>query len=292
MDARNGRGRRTIFGRPFHLALIIAFLLFGGVAACTGTRIKSGEVGVRVVDIGARAGVQDRELSTGWYFWQPGSYVLKFPTTARTETWSTAENDQGAPIVFNNADGVQTAASVSIQVRMDPQRASNAVQRYRLGFEDMVNGPVRRRVQGAFNAVGTHFTSDHLVTGQGAQLLAEVYQAVRAPLEREGVIIDNIVLAGPLDLPPNIIAQINNRVQAEREAATQAARVQVVQAQAQQRIAEAEGRARAIAIEGAALNANPQVLRLREIERWNGQCPLDTDTCVIGAGALVTTDGR
>jgi regulator of protease activity HflC (stomatin/prohibitin superfamily) len=156
----------------------------------------------------------------------------------------------------------------------------------------MVNGPVRRRVQGAFNAVGTHFTSDHLVTGQGAQLLAEVYREVRGPLETEGVIIDNIVLAGPLDLPANIVAQINNRVQAEREAATQAARVQVVQAQAQQRIAEAEGRARAIAIEGAALNANPQMLRLREIERWNGQCPLDTDTCVIGANALVTTEGR
>ena len=84
--------------------------------------------------------------------------------------------------------------------------------------------------------------------------------------------------------------EVQQRIEAEQNVATQEAQVRVVQAQAQQRVAEAEGRARATEIEGRALAANPQVLRQREIERWNGQCPLDSETCVIGAGALVTTN--
>jgi regulator of protease activity HflC (stomatin/prohibitin superfamily) len=255
--------------------------------------VRSGEVGVRVIDLGAHAGVQERELGVGWYFPQPGSYVLKFPTTTRTEVWADDGGQAiGPAIQFNNADGVPTRMAVSVQVRIDPERASNAVQRYRLGFEDMVRGPVQRDLQDAFVRIGPRFTSQQLVAGEGSQLLVAVTTLLNERLGREGVIIDNINLVGAPSLPDAIRERINQRIEAEQNVATQEAQVRVVQAQAQQRIAEAEGLARATQIEGAALAANPQVLRMREIERWNGQCPLDSDTCVIGAGAIVSTPAR
>lgn len=273
--------RRLWIGVASAAALVLLFGMF------SGTRIRSGEVGVRVVDIGGRAGVQDRELTTGWYFPQIGSYVLKFPTTVRTEVWSDSENVEriGPSIQFNNADGVPTRMAVSMQVRIDPERASTAVQRYRLGFEDMVRGPVQRDLQDTFVRVGPRFTSQSLVTTGGAPLLAEVTKAMQARLAVEGIIIDNINLVGAPELPESIRARINARIEAEQNAATQEQQVRVVEAQARQRVAEAQGRAQAIAVEGNALNANPQVLRLREIERWNGQCPLNTNTCVIGGSA-------
>jgi regulator of protease activity HflC (stomatin/prohibitin superfamily) len=267
-----------------------AVLVLGTAVACSGTRVRSGEVGVRVVDLGAHAGVQEHELGVGWYFPQLGSYVLKFPTTTRTEVWADNGDAIGPSIQFNNADGVPTRMAVSVQVRIDPQRASNAVQRYRLGFEDMVRGPVQRDLQDAFVRLGPRYTSQQLVSGEGSRLLVEVTQLLNQRLGREGVIIDNINLVGAPALPDAIRDRINQRIEAEQNVATQEAQVRVVQAQAQQRIAEAEGLARATEIEGRALAANPQVLRQREIERWNGQCPLDSDTCVIGAGALVTTN--
>lgn len=58
-------------------------------------------------------------------------------------------------------------------------------------------------------------------------------------------------------------------------------------ARSRQVVATAEGEARSIELIGAALRANPQVLRQREIEKWDGLCPLDTGTCVIGGSALV-----
>jgi regulator of protease activity HflC (stomatin/prohibitin superfamily) len=267
-----------------------AVLVLATAVACSGTRVRSGEVGVRVVDLGAHAGVQEHELGVGWYFPQLGSYVLKFPTTTRTEVWADNGDAIGPSIQFNNADGVPTRMAVSVQVRIDPQRASNAVQRYRLGFEDMVRGPVQRDLQDAFVRLGPRYTSQQLVSGEGSRLLVEVTQLLNQRLGREGVIIDNINLVGAPALPDAIRDRINQRIEAEQNVATQEAQVRVVQAQAQQRIAEAEGLARATEIEGRALAANPQVLRQREIERWNGQCPLDSDTCVIGAGALVTTN--
>ncbi|MES1201380.1 MAG: SPFH domain-containing protein [Pseudomonadota bacterium] len=274
--------------RTLLTVILVVVLVLGTAVACSGTRVRSGEVGVRVVDLGPQAGVQEHELSVGWYFPQLGSYVLKFPTTTRTEVWSDNGDAIGPALSFNNGDGVPTRMAVSVQVRIDPERASNAVQRYRLGFDDMVRGPVQRDLQDAFVRLGPHYTSQQLVSGEGSQLLTDVTSLLNQRLGREGVIIDNINLVGSPILPDEIRARINQRIEAEQNVATQEAQVRVVQAQAQQRIAQAEGLARATQIEGQALAANPQVLRMREIERWNGQCPLDTKTCVIGGQALVT----
>lgn len=275
------------FNRSLATLIAVIILVLATAVACSGTRVRSGEVGVRVVDLGSHAGVQERELGVGWYFPQLGSYVLKFPTTTRTEVWADSGDAIGPAIQFNNSDGVPTRMAVSVQVRIDPERASNAVQRYRLGFEDMVRGPVQRDLQDAFVRIGPRFTSQQLVAGEGSRLLVDVTTLLNQRLGSEGVIIDNINLVGAPSLPDAIRDRINQRIEAEQNVATQEAQVRVVQAQAQQRIASAEGLARATQIEGAALAANPQVLRMREIEKWNGQCPLDSDTCVIGAGALV-----
>lgn len=279
------------------LAILVAavVLIGGGLTACSGTQIKSGQVGVRVIELGSNAGVQSQELGVGWYWPQWGSYVLKFPTTVRTEVWADnagGRGELGGPAIqFNNADGVATRVAVSIQLRVDPSEVSRAVQRYRLGFDDMVDGPVRRRLQDAFVRLGSRYTSEQLVSGAGAALLNDVHNEVRAPLEAEGLVIENIALVGAFSLPSSIRERINNRVEAEQNAETQRAQVAVAQAQAQQRIAQAEGEARAISLLGEALRANPQVLRQREIEKWDGTCPLDTNTCVIGSGSLVTSGG-
>ena len=53
-------------------------------------------------------------------------------------------------------------------------------------------------------------------------------------------------------------------------------------------IAEAEGKAKASQIEGEALRANPEILRQRAIEKWNGQMP----TYLAGNGQLPLIAGK
>jgi regulator of protease activity HflC (stomatin/prohibitin superfamily) len=277
-------------------------LLATSIAAITllvgcGERVRPGWVGVRVNNYGERAGVVEQELSPRFYWHQWGSDIIQFPTTVQTEVWQdcdsqrNCENVGGTAVSFTNADGVATRLAISMQLRVSPPEASRIVGRYRLGFQEMIDGPVRRRLQDAFVRFGQddEFTSEALITGGKANdLLQRVHQTVSRPLATEGIIIENISLVGSPILPSQIIDRINDRVEAEQGAEAEEQKVRIVQAKAAQAIAEAEGRARAIAIEGAALNQNPQVLKLREIERWSGKgCPLDAQTCVLGGSALV-----
>jgi hypothetical protein len=50
-------------------------------------------------------------------------------------------------------------------------------------------------------------------------------------------------------------------------------------------VARAEGDARAIQVEAEAIRTNPEIVRLRAVEKWNGQLPTYT-----GAGPLPFLD--
>lgn len=291
-------------GGMFKIIVGIAAVLFLALmVSCSGSTVKSGFVGVRVVDQAVpgltQSGVQDRELSVGWHPPIPGTYVLKFPTTIRTEVWAPEDavtsgrnvRHIGPAITFLNGDRIRIGLPIALQVSTDPTRASDLVQQYRFGFDEMISGPVQRELQGAFNVVGPTQTSEQILADGGTSLVEAVRARLAPILQRDGIILHSINVVAPVDLPAEIQERINQLQEAEQNARTQEQQVRVVEAQARQRVAEAEGRARAIQIEGEALRSNPQVARLREIENWNGQCPLDADVCAPGATALVQGRG-
>ncbi len=273
---------------------LLAVLFFASMTGCLGTSVRSGYVGVRVFNQalpGFQAAVQPNELTVGWHPPIPGSDVLVFPTTIRTEVWApenaVSENRNtrhiGPEVSFINGDRIRLGLPVALQISTDPVRASDLVQLYRFGFEEMISGPVQRELQGAFNLIGPRFTTEQILSDGGAAMVDAVKEHLQPILQRDGVILHNITVVSPPVLNAQIQERINQLQEAEQNARTQEQQVRVVEAQARQRIAEAEGRARAIQIEGEALRNAPQVARLREIEAWNGLCPLDADVCAPGA---------
>jgi regulator of protease activity HflC (stomatin/prohibitin superfamily) len=83
-------------------------------------------------------------------------------------------------------------------------------------------------------------------------------------------------------VPRQVLAQINNKIANEQAELAAQANVATVRANAEAAIAEAEGKAKASQVEGDALRANPEILRQRAIEKWNGQLP----TYMGGGGQL------
>lgn len=258
----------------------IATLTFTG--ACT--KIDPGEVGVKVNTLGS-GGVQEAELGAGWHVCAVGCQIYTYPIIQDTVTWSSSEGADGPRISFTNKDGVQTTVGVSIQVRIDSEKASNLVSTYRRDMEQLKMSLVRRTFQNAFNNVGKMYSSEDLARGSVSKLYSEVYTQAASILSKSGIIIEAVDQTGPIGLPENIQDQINDKVASEQEAQKQQAQVAVVEAQAQQVIAEARGRAESIELEGQAIRANPEILRLREIQNNKGICPSGVHTCIVGSEA-------
>ena len=76
----------------------------------------------------------------------------------------------------------------------------------------------------------------------------------------------------------------NPRTTAEQNTRAALERVNLERANAEARIAQARGQAESNRLLAESIRSNPEVVRLREIERTLGLCPLNASTCVIGQG--------
>ncbi|PMX43776.1 hypothetical protein C1Y17_35125, partial [Pseudomonas sp. MPR-R2A6] len=88
--------------------------------------------------------------------------------------------------------------------------------------------------------------------------------------------------ASNIRVPDQVLSQINTKIANEQAALAAQANVATVKANADARIADADGKAKASQIEGDALRANPAILRQRAIEKWDGKLP----TYSSGSGQL------
>jgi regulator of protease activity HflC (stomatin/prohibitin superfamily) len=105
------------------------------------------------------------------------------------------------------------------------------------------------------------------------ELLNSVQNDVTAYFAPYGLNVEKLFWAGNVRVPEVVLTQINNKIANEQHALAAQAQVATVQAEAQQRIAQAEGEAKAIQVQGDTLRSNPEVLRLRAIEKWDGKLP-------------------
>jgi hypothetical protein len=69
-------------------------------------------------------------------------------------------------------------------------------------------------------------------------------------------------------------------VTAEQQALAAKNKLEQIKFEADQKIAEARGKAEAMTIESNALKSNPQILELRALEKWNGTLPQVTGSAI------------
>jgi regulator of protease activity HflC (stomatin/prohibitin superfamily) len=267
----------------FSPLLLVPLIVVVPLTSCT--RVEPGHVGIKVNNFGSSAGVSDQSLGVGWYFTPVGTNIYEYPVYTSTYAWTASATEQNAnneSFNFQDRNGLNLSADVSVAYRVDPVRAPVLFQKYRTDMPGIVGGPLRNAVRSALVEEAAKLGVEEIYGPKKGELLTAVWRDVSHYFEPFGLHVEQLYWASNIRVPDQVLSQINTKIANEQAALAAQANVATVRANADAAIAEAEGKAKASQVEGQALRANPEILRQRAIEKWNGQLP----TYMGGGGQL------
>ncbi|NCG18327.1 MAG: prohibitin family protein [Rhodobacterales bacterium] len=180
--------------------------------------------------------------------------------------------------------------NVNTQVTLNWSRNPDAVHDQYEKYPSMTTRIINPAIQESVKSVTAQFTATDLVQRR-QEVKDAIEKLIGERLAPIGVTIDTLNITD-FAFSEEFNLAIESKVRAEQEALRAKEELEKTKIVAQQAeaeaqgkkaaaILEAEGEAKAIAIRGEALRANPQVLELRRIETWNGVMPT---TLVSGTG--------
>jgi len=262
----------------------VLLILLAGASLAGCSRVEPGHVGIKVSNFGSSAGVSNVPLGVGWYLTGPGTTIYEYPIFTSTHAWTASKEQTAADESFNFQDknGLGVNADVSVAYHVEAPKAPILFQKYRTDMEGIVDGPLRNVVRNAIVEHASDMGVEEIYGPKKASLIAAAQKDVDAYFEQYGLHIDQLYWASNIRVPDAVLQQINAKIANEQQALAAAANVATVQANANARIAEAEGLAKATSIEGEALRANPEILKQRAIEKWDGKLPT-----YVGANAPI-----
>ena len=254
--------------------LMIAGACAVALAGCG--QVKPGHVGIKVNQYGSNAGVSDQSLGVGTYFTPFGTTIYEYPVFTNTYTYTRSGTEGAADneeFNFQDKNGLGLSADIAVSYSVNPQLAPKLFQKYRTDAAGIIAGPLRNAIRNALVNRAAAMGVEEIYGPRKQELLNSVQTDVSNFFNPFGLNVEKLFLAGNVRVPDVVLTQINNKIANEQHALAAQAQVATVQAEAQQRIAQAEGEAKAIQVQGDTLRSNPEVLRLRAIEKWDGHLP-------------------
>lgn len=238
------------------MGAIIVFII--SVVFESFTIVPPGHVGVQVT----MGTVNPVALQSGVNFVNPISSVRNVEIRVKRADLKEAQ--------AGTKDLQSVHTDIVIQYRMSPEKVPTIYSQFGLNVDDKILGP---GVNEAFKAVTAHYNSEELITKRD-QVSTEILNHVRAKV-------------APFDIDVQGISLVNFGFSAEYQKAIEAKVIATQQKQkaeqdlerikveAQSRIAQAEGEAKAIAIQASAIQnqGGAAYVQLKAIEKWDGNLP-------------------
>lgn len=159
---------------------------------------------------------------------------------------------------------------IVVNFRLDPLKVPHIYKEYGLNVDEKVLGP---GINEAFKSVTGHYTSEELVTKRDL-VSQEILQHLVAKMAPFNITVSNISLVN-FGFSPEYQKAIEAKVISVQQTAKAQQDLERIKVEAASRIAQADGEAKAIAIQAAAIQSNggANYVALQWIEKWNGALP-------------------
>jgi prohibitin 2 len=254
------------------LAGLVIFI--GGMLFSSFTVISAGHTGVQIT-LGE---VNPNALTEGVHFVNPISVVKDIDTRMQK-----AQLD-GQSAGTSNMQQVHT--DIVINYRMSPQNLPHIYKEFGLDIDNKILGPA---INDAFKAVTGKYTSEELIVKRD-----EVSQAILIHLREKvapfSIDVSNVSLVN-FGFSADYQKSIEAKVIATQQTAKAEQDLRRIEVEAKSRIAQAEGEAKAIAIQASAIQSQggQNYVQLQWIEKWDGKLP---QTVLNGSNGMMLNMGK
>lgn len=231
------------------------FLLLSIIFGSVGT-IGAGERGI-LLQFGA---VKDKVFDEGLYF--------KIPFVHKVVIMDVKVQKDEVPASASSKDLQIITSKVAINYHLSPEEVNTIWQNVGKDYNGRIIAP---SIQEAVKAVTAKFTAEELIIKR-EDVKDQIKINLAERLIKNNIIVDDINITS-FDFSPAFNEAIEAKVTAEQLKLKAERDLERISIEAEQRVVEAEGKAKAIKTEAQALTANPQVVELRWIEKWDGKTP-------------------
>jgi len=242
-------------GKKIFVRIIIGFFALILLLGTFGT-VGAGERGI-LLQFGA---VKDKVFDEGLY--------IKIPFVQKVVKMDVKIQKDEIPASASSKDLQIVTSKIALNYHLDPESVNKIWQEVGKNYNARIIAPA---IQESVKAETAKFTAEELITKR--EIVKEQIKANLAErLLQNFIMVDEFNIID-FDFSATFNEAIESKVKAEQLKLKADRDLQRIKIEAEQMIAAAKGKAQAIQIEAQALKANPQVVELRWIEKWNGQVP-------------------
>jgi regulator of protease activity HflC (stomatin/prohibitin superfamily) len=254
MDQTNGKMMEIKIRKYISYAVIavVALIIISGSFGTVG----AGERGI-LLQFGA---VKDKVFGEGFYFKIPFVHqVVKIDVKI--------QKDEVPARAFSK--DLQTVTSrIALNYHLVPDSVNKIWQEVGENYNVRIIAP---SIQEAVKATTAKFTAEELITKR-EEVKEQIKVNLAERLLERFIVVDEFNIID-FDFSVAFNEAIEAKVTAEQLKLKADRDLERIKIEKEQKITEAEGKAQAIKIEAQALMANPKVVELRWIEKWNGEVP-------------------
>lgn len=235
-DKKNGR-----------IGGIIAILIGGGLlTASMVTVIDAGEVGV-VVILGK---VQPKPLLNGVHLVLPYATIYKYPI--RLREYSLTGNQSVEARVKN---GLAVKIDTTTLYTVDPNLAGEVYSKVAQSIDILENRILMPIIRSEIRNNVSQYSADELYSLKRAEISKKIETSIRENVKNKGVLINRFMIR-KINLPDQVDKMIQLKISAKQEAEAMKYKKQKEQQQAEIKVIEAQGLAKAQRIINSTLSPN------------------------------------